>query len=184
MLPRWHDRCVFKVGDVVLRRYTQLRGAGTPRFNTAFTTARQRSLSWASWIHSTPHQPVSLRSILIPCSHLRLGLSSGLFPSGVHYQNSVHFLSSPVRATYPAHLTLQEASNISLSLPCQRGNIAVTARSRGKKSKTWDRKHMICQNFLLFTFSVFCPSTVLSHALYLCNTPCTELYHIQFWIQR
>jgi hypothetical protein len=32
---------------------------------------------------STPHpQPISLRSILIPSSHLRLGLSSDPFPSG------------------------------------------------------------------------------------------------------
>jgi hypothetical protein len=33
---------------------------------------------------STPHppQPISPRSILIPSSHLRLGLSSGLLPSG------------------------------------------------------------------------------------------------------
>jgi hypothetical protein len=31
-----------------------LRGPRTRRFITAFTTVRHRSLSWASWIHSTP----------------------------------------------------------------------------------------------------------------------------------
>jgi hypothetical protein len=34
-----------------------------------------------STLHS---QPVSVRSILVPFSHLRLGLPSGLFPSGFY----------------------------------------------------------------------------------------------------
>jgi hypothetical protein len=56
--------------------------ARTWRFITALTTARHRSLSWDSRIQSTPPKPISLRSILIPSYHLRLGLPSGLFPSG------------------------------------------------------------------------------------------------------
>jgi hypothetical protein len=55
-----------------------LRGARTRMFITVFTRARHRSLFWATWIQSTLPQPISLRSILIPSSHLRLGLPSGL----------------------------------------------------------------------------------------------------------
>jgi hypothetical protein len=47
-----------------------------------FTTAHHWSLSWARWIQSTPFQPISRISILILSSHLRLGLTTGLFPSG------------------------------------------------------------------------------------------------------
>jgi len=55
---------------------------GTRRFITAFTSARHLSLSWAISIHSMLSHPISWRSILILSSHLRLGLPSGLFPSG------------------------------------------------------------------------------------------------------
>ena len=55
---------------------------GTRRFITALKSVRHLSLSWASPIQSThPHLPSS-RSILILSTHLRLGLPSGLFPSG------------------------------------------------------------------------------------------------------
>ena len=54
----------------------------TRRFITAFTGPRHLSLSWASSIQSIPPQPTSWRPILILSSHLRLGLPSGLFPSG------------------------------------------------------------------------------------------------------
>jgi hypothetical protein len=79
--------------------------ARTPRSITVFTTARQRSLSWASGIHSTA--PANLPKI-----H-----SNPIFPSmprssewslslGLSHQNPLHFLSSPMRATCPAHLIL------------------------------------------------------------------------------
>jgi hypothetical protein len=55
---------------------------GTRRFITAFTRALHWSLSWARSIQSPPSYPISLRSILILSTHLRLGLPSGLFPSG------------------------------------------------------------------------------------------------------
>ena len=55
---------------------------GTRKFITAFTSVRHLSLSWASPIQPIYPHPTSWRSILILSTHLRLGLSSGLFPSG------------------------------------------------------------------------------------------------------
>jgi hypothetical protein len=52
-----------------------------------------------------PH-PTSRRSILILSSHLRLGLSSGLLPSGSPPQNPAWTSPVPIRATWPAHLSL------------------------------------------------------------------------------
>ena len=54
----------------------------TRRFITALTSVRQLSLSWASPIQSIYTHPTSWRSILIISTHLRLGLPSGLLPSG------------------------------------------------------------------------------------------------------
>ena len=55
---------------------------GTRRFITVLTSVRHLSLSWASPIQSIYPHPTSTRSILILSTHLRLGLPSGLFPSG------------------------------------------------------------------------------------------------------
>ena len=54
----------------------------TRRFITPFTSARYLSLSWASLIQSIPPHPTFWRSSLILSFHLRLGFSSGLFPTG------------------------------------------------------------------------------------------------------
>ena len=56
---------------------------GTRRFITALTSAHHLSLSWANTSQSIPPHPNSWRSIIILSSHLRLGLPSGLFPSGL-----------------------------------------------------------------------------------------------------
>ena len=57
---------------------------GTQRFITALISVRHLSLSWSSPIQSIYPHPTSCRSILILSIHLRLGLPSGLFPSGFH----------------------------------------------------------------------------------------------------
>jgi len=75
-----------------------------PRFITAFTSARHLSLSWANSIQSTPLHPTSWRSLLILSSHLPLGLSSCIFPSGFSTKTLYTPLFSPIRATCPAHL--------------------------------------------------------------------------------
>ena len=55
---------------------------GTRMFITALTSVRQLSLSWASPLQSIYPHPTSWRSVLILSTHLRLGLPSGLLPSG------------------------------------------------------------------------------------------------------
>ena len=55
---------------------------GTQRFITALTSIRHMSLFWASPIQSIYPHPTLWRSILILSTHLRLGLPSGLLPSG------------------------------------------------------------------------------------------------------
>ena len=55
---------------------------GTRRFITELTSVRHLSLSWASPIQSIYPHTTSWRSILILSTNLRLGLPSGLFPSG------------------------------------------------------------------------------------------------------
>jgi hypothetical protein len=56
---------------------------GTRRFNTEFTRALHLFLSRATPIQFTSPHPTSPRFILILSTHLRLGLPSGLFPSGL-----------------------------------------------------------------------------------------------------
>ena len=79
---------------------------GNRRFITAPTSVRQLSLSWASPIQSIYPHPISWRSILILSTHLRLGLPSGLLPSGFPTKTLYTRLSSPIRAICPAHLIL------------------------------------------------------------------------------
>ena len=55
---------------------------GTRRFITALTSVRHLCLSWARPIQSIYQHPTSRRSILILSTHQRLGLPSGLLPSG------------------------------------------------------------------------------------------------------
>ena len=79
---------------------------GNRRFITALTSVRHLSLSWASPIQSIYPHPTSWRSIKILSTHLRLGLPSGLFPSGFPTKTLYTPLSSLIRATWPVHLIL------------------------------------------------------------------------------
>ena len=79
---------------------------GTPRFITALKSVRHLSLSWARPIQSIYPHPTSWRSILILSTHLRLGLPSGLFPSGFPTKTLYTPLSFPICATCQPHLIL------------------------------------------------------------------------------
>ena len=81
--------CTYLLHGVLLEKLTGFQLVkkfpafyGTRRFINAFTSARHLSQTWASSIQSIPPHPTSWRSTLILSSHLRLGLQSGLFPSG------------------------------------------------------------------------------------------------------
>ena len=79
---------------------------GTRRFITAFTNACHMSLSWDRSIQSMPPHPTSWGSFLILSSLLRLGLPSGLFPSGFLTKTPYTYLLAHIRATCPAYLIL------------------------------------------------------------------------------
>ena len=79
---------------------------GTRRFITALTSVRHLSLFWASPIQSTYPHPTSWRSILILFTDLRLGLPSGLFPSGFPTKTLYAYIFSPISATCPAYLII------------------------------------------------------------------------------
>jgi hypothetical protein len=67
-----------------------------------FMEPRFPILSQINSVHTT--HPISLRSILILSTQLRLGLPSGLFLSGFHTNITYAFLLAPILATYPSHL--------------------------------------------------------------------------------
>jgi len=54
-------------------------------------------------IQCTPSHSISLRSVLILSSHLRLGLPTGLFPSGFPTKILYAILTSPMQSTRPSH---------------------------------------------------------------------------------
>ena len=79
---------------------------GTRRFITALTSLRHLSVSWTIPIQSIYPHPTSWRSIPILSTHLRLGLPSGLFPSGFPTKTLYTPFYSPIHAICPAHLIL------------------------------------------------------------------------------
>jgi hypothetical protein len=68
---------------------------GTRRFTTVSTRVLYWSLSWARSIQSISSQTISLRSILILSTHLRLSLPSCLVPSAFPPISYIHSSSPP-----------------------------------------------------------------------------------------
>ena len=102
---------------------------GTRRFIAALTSVRHLSLSWASPIQSIYPHPTSLRSILILSTHLRLGLPSGLFPSGFPTRT----LYTPSPHQYAPHA--QPISFFSILSPAQYWVSSTNPSSRIEKLK-------------------------------------------------
>jgi hypothetical protein len=81
---------------------------GTGMLFTVFTRALHWYLSSAISIQFIPPHTISLRSILILFTHLRLGLPSGLFPSDFPTNILYDCRFSPIRAAFPAHHILPD----------------------------------------------------------------------------
>ena len=86
---------------------------GTRKFITSLTSVRHLSLSWASPIQFIYPRPTSWRSSLILSTYLRLGLPSGLLPSG--FSNKTLYTPSP----HPYAPHAQSISFFSILSPAQ-----------------------------------------------------------------
>ena len=67
-----------------------------------------------AWVWVVREKFHSSRSILILSSHLRLGLSNGLFPVGLPVNIMKALLPSSVLATCPAHLILLDLITLTI----------------------------------------------------------------------
>jgi hypothetical protein len=80
-----------------------------------FTTVQYWSLSWDKQIEPQPPQNISLDSILIIFSHVRLGLSGGRFSTGFATKTSYVLVFSSMCATFPVHHILVDLNNLNIS---------------------------------------------------------------------
>ena len=102
LLTPWYRALLEKLtGLQLVKKFPAFHG--TRRFITALTSVRHLSLSWASPIQSRYPHSTSWRSILILSAHLRLGLPSGLLPSGFPTKTLYTPLSPPIRAQMTNH---------------------------------------------------------------------------------
>ena len=83
---------------------------GTQMFNATFTKSLQLSLSWAESTQLPALILISLRSIIILITHLRLGLPKGLFPVGLPVKILKALLTFLHSGYMPAHLNLLDLS--------------------------------------------------------------------------
>jgi hypothetical protein len=81
------------IGPQPVQKFSALNG---PRmFITPFTSSHQLSLFSAKTINFVPPYTTFRRCILILSSHLRLGIPSGLFPSGLIPNSRTHLFRPP-----------------------------------------------------------------------------------------
>ena len=104
LTPWWRVLLDKLTGLQLVKKFPSFHG--TQRFITALTSVHQLSISWTSPTQSIYPHPTSCISILIFFTHLRLGLPSSLLPSGFPTKTLYTPLSTPIRATCPAHLIL------------------------------------------------------------------------------
>jgi hypothetical protein len=86
---------------------------GTLMFIPVYTRALHWSILRGRWTQSTPPYPISLRSILILSSHLHLGLSIGLLPSGFLAKTLYEF-RVPMSAIYHTHIIVLDLITLSI----------------------------------------------------------------------
>jgi hypothetical protein len=84
------------------------------------------SPSWDRSIQSIPSHPIVLRSILILSNHPRLGLLSGLFPSG--FPTNILYVLLPIRVTCPTHVSW---------VPCHHGMARPQVAVGGDGPQIW-----------------------------------------------
>jgi len=89
---------------------------GIQTVTTIFAIVYLLSLRLRGLIQSTPFQPILLRSILIPSSHLCLGHPNGFFPSCLPTKTEHYSMNSGGSFTEPKLLAMKLANHLHLEL--------------------------------------------------------------------
>jgi hypothetical protein len=85
---------------------------------------------------SNPSHPISLKSILISSTHLRLGLPSGLFPSGFPTNILYTFLFSPIRGFY-------YVNKLGINSEQEKGRESNSSTQKQKKSNKYTARKVL-----------------------------------------